>query len=312
MANVVANYVDPYDLDDLINQPQCANDHILYLEAALVQMELDDCFNKCGVACAAKNAQQLASQNYFRHLLGLWELIHGAWEPLKALHKKLRQKKAVEPPFTLWVSDFLYSNNILSITVTDGKEIKYKQIKRYVSLPFDKVRQFWELDNSKGLILPCDVLVGPFIANNRQLFSAGQLYKLMASEQSNFDESLTLVNNCRSMPHLLYYYSDILPFQMIKFNKYDRKIYFAENPSQSGRRADLVVRQPKNGNKLSNRHVVRLQSAIDKLKNKVDSQEQEIIRKERVLQFTLTAHNNLKNMHKQLQDRYDALYARFG
>eukprot|EP01083_Nonionella_stella_P230139 813872_1 len=220
---------------------------------------------------------------------------------LKQVHKELKSKKILSETFTHWVPHFLYQNDILHPTITDGKEYSYKQIRRYIKLPFEKVREFWELDNDKGLILPCDQMIGPFISNNRQLFRAGELYKLMKREQQHWNDQISVLNNCRAMRHLIYFYSDMWPFQMITFNKYDRKIWFDANPSEGARRGDLEIRgNDKKSNYLLNKKEIASNTMIEKLEATIDKQQQEIDRKENVLNNTLNLYNDLKMRHAAL------------
>eukprot|EP01083_Nonionella_stella_P079875 219280_1 len=236
----MAHQFSPYDLDDISNQPRCNTS--LCLDCAVLQLEVIDAAQICTLTVRTHGNQKNASRILFNHLIQLWETIDGIWEMLKQVHKELKSKKILSETFTHWVPHFLYQNDILHPTITDGKEYSYKQIRRYIRLPFEKVREFWELDNDKGLILPCDQMIGPFISNNRQLFRAGELYKLMKREQQRWNDQISVLNNCRAMRHLIYFYSDMWPFQMITFNKYDRKIWFDANPSEGARRDDLEIR----------------------------------------------------------------------
>eukprot|EP01084_Bolivina_argentea_P076132 137956_1 len=297
-----------YSIDDLLNHPSIRNDAAFNLQTAMLQLDALDIIDQCEDAKTAWNNHKQSSQTLLNELVDLWTNIANIWDVLKDFHKSLKQKNVLHMSFTLWVPNYLYENKLLDVVVTDGKEYKYKQIRRYVKLPFPKVKEFWPLDNEKGLVLPCDVLVGPFISNNRQLFRAGELYKLMKNEQPEWDDSLSILDNFRALPHLLYYYSDMLPFQHVTWNKYDRSVYFSENPSEAGRRADLAVREKKKTNYLMNRKEIKLQNIISGLESKVEKHKQEIDRKEQVLQFTLTAHNNLKQSYAQLQQQYNVLW----
>ncbi len=158
-----------------------------------------------------------------------------------------------------------------------------------------------------GVILACDEMEGPFITSNRQLYRAGELLKLLKRDRG-WDESLTVRDNFRNNRHWYYFYALDLPFHRISWNDYDREVFMAENPEAARRRGELVVRdRKKKCNGFMNRKEIRMQKVINSLETQVENQKKEIDRKEEVLQFTLTAHNNLKYSYAQLQQQIYAL-----
>eukprot|EP01083_Nonionella_stella_P104975 301526_1 len=130
----------------------------------------------------------------------------------------------------------------------------------------------------------------------------------MKREQQHWNDQINVLNNCRAMRHLIYFYSDMWPFQMITFNKYDRKIWFDANPSEGARRGDLEIRgKDQKSTYLLNKKEIASNTMIEKLEATIDKQQQEIDRKENVLNNTLNLYNDLKMRHAALQHRYNML-----
>ncbi len=173
-----------YAIDDIGNHPLLPDNHEARLVQFVIELECEDASKRCRKAMKSIKKYGKANHKQFNRVKRVWTGIGSMWDDYKKFHKLIKKLKINSDSFTLWLPEFLYENNSLHINITNGRELKYKQIRRYSQIE-TKAYGFWDLYNGRNLVLPCDRLNGPFFANNTQLFQCHTLLQMIRREQDN-------------------------------------------------------------------------------------------------------------------------------
>ena len=199
--------------------------------------QVPDCINNavtdgCILAAETENAIHYNKRHGLNLLLAycrLIEFLQRFVPTLKLWFEELKRRKMVSRAvgWKLFLPEFLYRNEILSVYITGNKQISYKQINRYIAVDTERLQELWLLDTKR--ILSCDQMTGPFISNLSQMYSANELIKVLHRNR-RFDDEKTVSENFSANPSFYYFYRDDLTFFSIAWNAYDRRCHFANAP----------------------------------------------------------------------------------
>eukprot|EP01084_Bolivina_argentea_P171836 297691_1 len=293
-----------HDIDEIAIHPLLPENHHASLLHMLIDMDSEDAITRCQQSVTSHQSMITANATHFTNIKNMWTHIGDRWEDIKEWHGYLKKLKITSDKFTLWMPEFLYRNNWVDVFVTNMNELGYKQLKRY-SFVEGKAYDLWDLHTINGLVLPCDRLHGPFISNNTQIYQCHTLLNMIRREQSEWDESLTVVQNFQRNPDWMYWYGDILPFYTIWSNAHDRRCYFQSNADARGARNVASRNDNKQkSSKFMTKKEFFFQNKINGLENDLEKAHEEITRKENVIQYMTHNYYSLQHSHQVLQNQY--------
>eukprot|EP01084_Bolivina_argentea_P278640 476093_1 len=136
--------INTYYIDDIGHHPLLPDNHEARLLQVIIELECEDAADRCQTAIASHQSMITSNHNFFLHIKAVWTGIGALWDDLKTFHKQIKKLHIITDTFTKWLPPFLYSNNTVHVNMTNGKEIKYKQIRRY-TLVESKAYGFWDL-----------------------------------------------------------------------------------------------------------------------------------------------------------------------
>ncbi len=138
--------ISEFNIADLLSHPSLEDNTDVQIESALLQTDALDLVDKCEDTLEAMVNHQRTGEIVLNKLVDLWADVANHWDPLKGFVTLINDEKVIKKTFTKWISGYLYENKILDMRITEGKEYKYRHLRRYVVLPSDRVKECWDLD----------------------------------------------------------------------------------------------------------------------------------------------------------------------